>query len=137
MSENERYILDASALYPLVIELREKLLDYICMFAVLDLTLYEVGNTIWKEYEKGRIRNLSSMIRLFEEIFDNLQVLKTPFKFGELVKLASDEDLTVYDEAYLYASRSYMYKLVTEDNDLKRYPESIDIRKLLMEITRK
>jgi predicted nucleic acid-binding protein len=137
MDGDRRYILDASALYPLVMELREKLLDYIDKFVVLDLTLYEAGNTIWREYGRGRIKDLVSMSRLFEEIFDNLQVLKTPFKFSELVKLACDEGLTVYDASYLYVSRKHMYKLVTEDNDLKRYPESIDVRELISEITRK
>ena len=40
------YLLDASALYPLVLKLRDKLLDYLTLMAVLDLTVYEVGNVI-------------------------------------------------------------------------------------------
>ena len=45
-----KYLLDASALYPLALSLREKLLDYTGLTAVLDPTVYEVGNTVWKEY---------------------------------------------------------------------------------------
>jgi len=43
-----RYLVDASALYPLVLKLREELLDRLPLVAVLDLTVYEVGNAIWK-----------------------------------------------------------------------------------------
>ncbi len=37
------YLLDASAPYPLVLRLREEFLEYVDRFAVLDLTLHEVG----------------------------------------------------------------------------------------------
>ena len=132
-----KYLLDASALYPLVFELRDKILDYIDVFAALDLTVYEVGNVIWKEFRRGRIRNLDSISMLLEEIFNSLHIINIPFKFSELVKLADEEDITVYDAAYLYVSRKYGYKLVTEDRDLKQYPEAIDIKKLISEISRK
>jgi len=49
------YLLDASALYPLVLKLRDKLLDYLALMAVLDLTVYEVGNVIWEESRGGRV----------------------------------------------------------------------------------
>jgi predicted nucleic acid-binding protein len=39
-------LLDASALYPLVLKLRDMLLDYLALMAVLDLTVYKVGNVI-------------------------------------------------------------------------------------------
>ena len=41
-----KYLLDASAIYPLVLRLRERLLLYTELFAVLDLAPYEVGNII-------------------------------------------------------------------------------------------
>ena len=37
-----RYLLDTSALYPLVLRIRENLLKHSSLFTVLDLTIYEV-----------------------------------------------------------------------------------------------
>jgi len=54
----EKYLLDTSALYPLVLQLREEFLEYTAIFTVLEQAFYEVGNTIWKEYRRGRIRAL-------------------------------------------------------------------------------
>lgn len=53
---------------------------------------------------------------LFEEIFDNLDIMETPYKFSKLVNLAVKENITICDTAYLYVS--HKYKLVTEDHDL-------------------
>ncbi len=63
-----------------------------------------------------------------------MNIIETPCKFGELVNLAVKENITVYDAAYLYVSRKYRYKLVTEDHDLKNYPEAINVRRLLEEL---
>ena len=64
-----RYLIDASALYPIIVRLKERLIDNIDMFAILDLTLYEVGNVVWKEYRKGKISDLDKVLSLFREIF--------------------------------------------------------------------
>ena len=63
-----KYLLDASALYPLALSLREKLLHYSGLMAVLDLTVYEVGNAVWKEYRRGRIRNPRALAAAFAEL---------------------------------------------------------------------
>jgi len=56
----QRYLVDCSALYPLILKMREKIILYKDAFSILDLTIYEVGNVLWKEYGKGRIRDLKS-----------------------------------------------------------------------------
>jgi len=66
--------------YPLLIKLRGKVIAHADKFLVLDLTIYEVGNIIWKEYRREKI------------------------------------------------------KLVAEDQDLLKFPESISIDTLLKEL---
>jgi len=48
-----KYLIDTSALYPLILMLRDRVLLYIDILFVSDLTRYEVGNVLWKEY--GRV----------------------------------------------------------------------------------
>lgn len=131
-----RYLLDASAIYPLMLRLREELLSYVNRFAVLDLTVYEVGNVIWKEFRRGRIRDPTIVAELFEEIFSSIPVLRPQIGLREVVELAISENLTFYDASYLYAARIYGMKLVTEDSDLLRFPEAINVDQLLKELQR-
>ena len=72
--------------------------------------------------------------RLFQEILGNVQVLRLQAHLREVVELATSENLTFYDASYLYAARAHGMKLVTEDNDLQRFPESISIEQLLREL---
>ena len=51
-------MVDASALYPLIINFREKVFTASKKLKILDLTFYEVGNVLWKHYRKGKIKNL-------------------------------------------------------------------------------
>lgn len=129
-----KYLLDASAIYPLLLKLRENFLLYVDRFVVLDLTVYEVGNTIWKEFRKNRIKDPEAVTKLFEEIFRRVTILRTSSSLYKVVELAIRENITFYEASYLYIARINNLKLVTEDSDLLRYPESIDIEQLLKEL---
>jgi len=130
----EKYLLDTSALYPLVLQLREKFLEYTTIFTVLEQAFYEVGNTIWKEYRRGRIRDPIVVAKLFQEILNNIYVLRIKDGLHEIMELSINENLTFYDVAYLFAARKYRVKLVTEDSDLLKFPESITIKQLIREL---
>lgn len=127
--------MDTSALYPLLLSLREDLLKHSSMFAVLDLTVYEVGNVVWKEYRRGRIRDPSVVASLFQEVFRAVKVVRLGEDiFGDVLGLAIGEGLTFYDASYLYTARVHSVKLVTEDRGLQRFPESISVSQLLGEL---
>jgi len=126
-----QYLLDASAVYPLLLELGEKFVDYAYKFLVLDLTVYEVGNTLLKEFKRGCISNLRAVAELFDEAFSYVKVIRDYVDIPEILVLAVNENLTFYDAAYIYAARRLGVKLVTEDKDLLRFPESINVRTLI------
>ncbi len=128
------YLLDASAIYPLVLLLRERFLEYSSLFTVLDLTVYEVGNVLWKEHRRGRVKDVGKAAKLFQEIFRNIHVLRLESGLQHVLELSVSENLTFYDASYLYAARSRGLRLVTEDQDLQGYPESITVKQLLEEL---
>ncbi|MCD6562784.1 MAG: type II toxin-antitoxin system VapC family toxin, partial [Thermoproteales archaeon] len=108
------YLIDTSALYPLILKLREKFLVYADKMAVLDLTLYEVGNVLWKEYKRRKIKNLENITILFQEMLASLRRL-TINDLGGVLRMAVEKDLTFYDAAYVYAAEKLNIKLITED----------------------
>jgi len=129
-----KYLLDTSALYPLVLKVREKLLFYTELFAILDLTIYEIGNVVWREYRKGRITDPVSVSRMFEVVVGNIEKLSINEEVCRVQEIAIENNLTFYDAAYIYVTRKNKLKLVTEDKVLLNLPESIDLNNLLKEL---
>ncbi len=126
----QRYLVDCSALYPLILKMREKIILYKDAFSILDLTIYEVGNVLWKEYGKGRIRDLKSAANLFQHVLDQLTKLSVD-DIGEVLDLAVRMKLTFYDAAYIHVARERGLKLITEDREvLSKYPEAIRVDQL-------
>jgi len=95
------------------------------------LTVYEVGNTVLKEFKKGRISNLKAIVELFNEIFSYINIIKIHIDIPKIVELALNEDLTFYDASYIYTARQHGSRLVTDDKDLLRFPESINTQTLI------
>ncbi len=129
-----KYLLDASAIYPLVLRLQENLLRYSSLFVVLDLTVYEVGNAIWKEYHRGKIRNPTTVTKLFQEIFSTTPILRLNTNMHEVLALAIKEKLTFYDASYLHMARIHGIKLVMEDRELQKFPETISVEEVMNEL---
>lgn len=125
------YLVDASALYPLILKLREEILSHANKLAVLDLTVYEVGNVLWKEYKKGKIRDLSSSVALFQEVLASLNRL-TVDNLEEVLKIAVERNLTFYDASYVYVAEKWGLKLVTEDGEvLEKCSNAVNLEILL------
>ncbi len=117
----------------MVLRLKGDFLKYSDRFAVLDLTFYEVGNVIWKEYRKGNIKDVKTVTSFFQEVLNLLPKMSLDGELVNVEKLAVEEGLTFYDASYLYAAISHKLKLVTEDKDLLRFPVSMSVEQLMKE----
>jgi len=127
----ERFLLDTSALYPLLLRLREGIVDYAERLLVLDLTWYELGNVLWKETRMGRLADPMAAAEMFAELLSTLETVSVHDDFREVLELALREGLTFYDAAYLHAARRLGVALATEDGRLLRYPEAIRVEELV------
>ena len=129
-----KYLIDTSALYPLILMLRDKVLLYIDILFVLDLTRYEVGNVLWKEYGRGRIKSLETAIPLFQEVLDSMNRLMVD-NIGGVLKIAVDKNIIFYDASYIYIAEKMGLKLVSEDDEiLEKYSDAINLEEMLKEI---
>jgi len=129
-----KYLLDALALYPLILRLKENLMLYKDRFAILDLTVYEVGNTVWKEYRKGRIGDPALVIKMFKEVMEGMEKLDIGEEILEAFDIAVKSNITFYDASYICVARKHGLKLVTEDLDLLKFPEAISLEEMIKDL---
>ena len=123
-----KYLLDASALLPLVTRRGEQLIVEASHenLVTTDLALYEACNSLWK------LATLLKSISL-EDAVDVATTLKdlatrsviqpinfTKLDFSQTLKKAHKERLTFYDASYIATAESTEAILVTEDEKLRK-----------------
>ncbi len=109
-----KYLLDASALYPMLISGNPLNLEE---FAVSSLTEYEIGNILWKESKKKELDDPKRIAEIFSESIVDLPKISIDSAVNVLV-IALARNLTFYDASYAYLAEKENIKLVTEDADL-------------------
>jgi predicted nucleic acid-binding protein len=60
-----------------------------------------------------------------------LKKLSIDNEITEILQIAIENNLTFYDASYIYLARKYRLKIVTQDQDLLRFPESISVENLI------
>jgi predicted nucleic acid-binding protein len=124
----EGYLLDASVIYPL--------LDYIDKVDVkkvyiLDLTFYEVGNAIWKDYRiHKKVKDPFILAKLFHELLRKFNVLRD-LPMQEVMRVAVERGLTYYDASYVFAAISRGLTLVSNDKDLLEKGSAISFKEFI------
>jgi len=120
-----RFLLDASVLVPLLLDYGEKLLDIDKVsLCTTDLTIYEIGNSLWKLASLLKTISLEDAIEIIEVLKDFVERKLIVVRFSELdlggtIKLAVNKELTFYDSAYIIATENLEATLVTEDEELR------------------
>ncbi len=121
------FLLDASALYPLSkMDGAEKVA---VRSVVLDLTLYEAGNAVWRDYRRGVISDWKVPTKALEDIFRLVSMQRIdPKDLLEIEELSVTTGLTFYDSSYLHYAKKLGLKLVTEDSTLAGRAGELAIR---------
>ena len=120
-----RALLDASAVLQVIKTFEdERALRVFDENHVLDLTKYEVGNGVWKEYA------LQHAIREeeFHEFLDSLRtvvdrakpLVPDPGNLLEIAEIAAREKITFYDASYIAMAKIRKLALATEDAKLSK-----------------
>ena len=128
-----KYLLDASALYPIIIS-PYQYVDVLEEAAVLDLTLYEVGNAALVSWRRGLLRSYTEFMKSATKAVRILEVIRLgPEDLEGIARVAEETELTYYDSAYVYAARRLGLVLVTEDTEILR--KAGDVAKPLRGLT--
>ncbi|AAY81188.1 type II toxin-antitoxin system VapC family toxin [Sulfolobus acidocaldarius] len=110
-----KFLFDASAIYPLI-----KFVDKVDLknIYILHLTLYEVGNAIWKDaFLHGRIKNAKEVALLFQQLMGEFNIIDDP-PLDEVIGIAISKGITYYDASYVYVSAKEKLILVSNDKEL-------------------
>lgn len=125
----DKYLFDASVIFPLLKYIDE--LDFENSY-ILKLTLYEVGNAIWKEsYIHKRIDEPLELSNLLYNIIKKFNIIDD-LPLRDVLEIGLKYGLTYYDSSYVFASIRYKLKLVTNDREiLGKYEGSLSFEKFL------
>jgi len=123
-----KYLLDASALLPLVTRRGEQLIVEASKenLVTTDLALYEACNSLWKLATLLKSISLEDAVDIATTLRDlaTRSVIQpinfTELDFSQTLKKAHKERLTFYDASYIATAESTEAILVTEDEKLQK-----------------
>jgi len=123
-----KYLLDASALIPLVTRRGKQLIAEASRenLVTTDLAIYEACNSLWKLSTLLKSVSLEDAVDIATTLKDlTSRSLIQPINFAKLdfssaLKRAYKEQLTFYDSSYIATAESTEAILVTEDEKLRR-----------------
>jgi len=123
-----KYLLDASALLPLVTRRGKQLIVEASRETLVttDLAIYEACNSLWKLSTLLKSISLEDTVDVANTLKDlALRSLIQPINFAKLdfsqtLKRAYKEQLTFYDTSYITTAESTEAILVTEDEKLRK-----------------
>jgi len=121
-----RYVLDASALLPVVAKQGRDLLTRIHhdWFAITDLTIYESSNSLWKMsylLHQLSLEDAKEILNVIHELVDReiFHLLSvSELELASTLELAVRLRLTYYDASYVSAAKQEDAVLVTQDRAL-------------------
>lgn len=135
-----KYLLDASAFLLLIKKADVKTaIECLQDSSILDLTFYEVGNTIWKENMQTKILTQEEAEKLgtiAQTVLAKInKVASETEAFQKILEIAQTEKLSYYDSSYVYYAKETDIPLITEDKELrtkaKKYTEIGTVAALL------
>jgi len=126
-----KYLFDASALLNLVRRLGEESLKILEENYILTLTIYEVGNALWREtklLKRLTIDEAEEVMRAIITLIKFMQVIE-PQDPIEVLRISNEIETTFYDAAYVVTALRGGLILVTDDRRLaariERYRDMI------------
>lgn len=115
-----KYVFDSSAIFKSIME---NMVEALVGNATLDLTRYELGNILWKNYAlkaKTTDKELKSLAELVKQTLNILDITEITGDEENVLEVAVKLKMTFYDASYAYIAKISEAMLVTEDAELLR-----------------
>jgi len=112
------YLFDTNALLDIIRRGRDVILGQY----ILDLTIYEIGNVIWKEvvlFKSLKKDEAKLLLEHLNNIIAKMNVIRISAEdTAEILEISTNKRITFYDTAYLYFAKKRNLILVTNDQKL-------------------
>ncbi|MGB9729922.1 MAG: type II toxin-antitoxin system VapC family toxin [Thermoprotei archaeon] len=115
-----KYLFDASALLNIVRRLEEKSLKILKGNYILTLTIYEIGNALWREtklLKRLTVNNTVEILKAVIALTKFMQIIE-PENPIEVLVTSNMMEATFYDTAYVITALQENLILVTDDEKL-------------------
>ena len=116
-------VFDTSSLMALVLERGGEGVEHLFDEHVLDLTVYEAGNVLWKAHTRqNRIdgETLERLVSFLDELQSEVEVRPvSTLDLDRTMTIAVKDGLTFYDAAYVACAEAVEGRLTTEDRELR------------------
>jgi len=120
----KQYLFDASAFIFLIKKANvPTTFQHLQNLLILDLTVYEIGNTLLKEKRLTKFLT-STEIETLERVTQTVlarteKILNQTAILQQIIEIAKTENLSFYDSSYIYFAKQNNIQLVTEDTNLR------------------
>jgi predicted nucleic acid-binding protein len=118
------FLFDASALVNVVVSRAEASIDITRGHGILDLTLYETGNALWKLgtiHRRLSVEEASSLLAVTAKLSKHMTVLSaSEADLPLILSMAFRERASFYDSAYVHLARERALELITDDSRLMK-----------------
>ncbi len=111
-------ILDSSAIFKAV---KSDAVEAVAGNYTLELARYELGNTLWKEYELHKRINteeLKRLISLIKRVLGLIELIGLECREEKILGVAERLKVTFYDASYIFCAQERGIPLITEDENL-------------------
>jgi len=117
-----KLVFASSALPNLIRSAGSRAFNYLKGNYILSLTLYEIGNALWRETTLLKRTSISEALSLPKSINNICKIMNTinPHNNLLVLKLAHELRITYYDSSYIIVSYELNAGLVTDDENLER-----------------
>jgi predicted nucleic acid-binding protein len=93
-------------------------------------TEYEIGNVLWKESQKKKLKDPRRVATIFSEALRPMRKIEIN-SIPDVLAVAMERGLTFYDASYAYIAEKHAMRLVTQDIDLlKKCKVAIPVDKM-------
>ncbi|MDR0318507.1 MAG: type II toxin-antitoxin system VapC family toxin [Nitrososphaerota archaeon] len=129
----KQYLFDTSAFIFLIKKANvQTTLQQLQNLFILDLTVYEVGNTLLKESNTTKFltpKEIDTLEKVTQTILSRTEkITNQDATFQQIMKIAKTENLSFYDSSYIYFAKQNNIQLITEDqtfrNKAKKYVQT-------------
>jgi len=120
----KQYLFDASAFIFLIKKANvPTTFQHLQNLLILDLTVYEIGNTLLKENRLTKFltpTEIETLERVTQTVLARTEkILNQPAILQQIIEIAKTENLSFYDSSYIYFAKQNNIQLVTEDTNLR------------------
>jgi len=120
----KQYLFDASAFIFLIKKANvQAALQHLQNLLILDLTIYEIGNTLLRESKITKFltqKEIDTLEKVTQIILSKTEkILNQTVILQQIMEIAKTENLSFYDSSYIYFAKQNNIQLVTEDQNLR------------------